>query len=31
VIGLFVAMELIINGWSAVMIALAAREAGKVT
>jgi len=31
VIGLFVAVELIINGWSAVMIALAAREAGKAT
>jgi uncharacterized membrane protein HdeD (DUF308 family) len=29
VIGLFVALELIINGWSAVMIALAAREVGK--
>ncbi len=27
VIGMFVAVELIINGWSAVMIALAAREA----
>jgi uncharacterized membrane protein HdeD (DUF308 family) len=31
VIGLFVAVELITNGWSAVMIALAAREAGKAT
>jgi uncharacterized membrane protein HdeD (DUF308 family) len=31
VIGLFVAVELIINGWSSVMIALAAREAGKAT
>ena len=31
VIGLFVAVELIINGWSAMMIALAAREAGKAT
>jgi uncharacterized membrane protein HdeD (DUF308 family) len=29
VIGLFVAVELIINGWSAVMIALAARGAGE--
>lgn len=29
VIGMFVAVELIINGWSGVMIALAAREAGK--
>jgi uncharacterized membrane protein HdeD (DUF308 family) len=28
VIGMFVAVELIINGWSAVMIALAARQAG---
>jgi uncharacterized membrane protein HdeD (DUF308 family) len=28
VIGMFVAMELIINCWSAVMIALAAQQAG---
>jgi uncharacterized membrane protein HdeD (DUF308 family) len=29
VIGLFVAVELILNGWAAVFIALAARRAGK--
>ena len=30
VIGLFVAIELIVNGWSCVFIALAAKEAGKL-
>lgn len=29
VIGLFVAVELIFNGWTSIMIALAARETGK--
>jgi uncharacterized membrane protein HdeD (DUF308 family) len=29
VIGLFVAIELIVNGWSAVILALAARDAGR--
>jgi uncharacterized membrane protein HdeD (DUF308 family) len=29
VIGLFVAIELLVNGWSYIFIALAAREAGK--
>ena len=29
VIGLFVAVELMVNGWSSVMIAVAARESGK--
>ena len=29
VIGLFVAVELMVNGWSSIMMALAAREMGK--
>jgi uncharacterized membrane protein HdeD (DUF308 family) len=29
VIGLFVAIELILNGWSYVFVALAARKAGR--
>ena len=31
IIGLFVAIELISNGWSSIFIALAAREAGRVS
>jgi len=30
VIGLFIAIELVVNGWSYIFIALAARQAGKV-
>ncbi|WP_020504299.1 HdeD family acid-resistance protein [Lamprocystis purpurea] len=30
VIGLFVAIELLLNGWAAVFVALAARRAGKI-